>query len=99
MLGDTYDFILTPHSQFLEYLLEAMSNSCLGESGSGWSRRDSGYMFFSLYINYLTIVDLFEVLVGRDIFSAITPVQGPYKTERLCHPLPLFMAAGTLPNM
>ena len=56
-------------------------------------------MFFSLYINCLTIVDLFEVLVGRDIFSAITPVQGPYKTERLCHPLPLFMAAGTLPNM
>ena len=74
MLGNTYDFILTPHSQFLEYLLEAMSNSCLGESGSGWSRRDSGYMFFSLYINYLTIVDVFEVLVGRDIFSAIAPV-------------------------
>ena len=29
----------------------------------------------------------------------MAPVQGLQKTERLCHPLPLFVAAGTLQNM
>ena len=77
MLGDTYDFVLTPHSQFLDYLLEAMSNSCLGESGSGWSKRDSGWIFFSFCSNCLLIVDLVDVLVGWDTVSEISPVHGP----------------------
>ena len=43
------------------------------------------------FSSLLTIVDVFEGLVGRDAFSAIAPVQGPQKTERLCHPVPCLL--------
>ena len=38
-------------------------------------------------------------MIGRDAFSVLAPVLGPYKKKWLCHPLPRFMAVSTIPNM
>ena len=37
-------------------------------------------------------------MIGRDTFSALAPMLGPYQKNWLCHPLPLFMAVSMITN-
>ena len=42
---------------------------------------------------------LWRPVIGRDTFSALAPVLGPWRKDWLCYPLPLFTAVSTIPNM
>ena len=37
-------------------------------------------------------------MIGRDTFSALTPVLGPLQKNWLCHPLPLLVAVSMIPR-